>query len=80
MAAYIPPARLQVITSSFAIAQAPVGRLAGTVALSAGTVHSESQLVLDLFAEEAFRDYTASRPFMGAYGIDETAPRTPRCV
>ncbi|HTP58447.1 MAG TPA: DeoR/GlpR transcriptional regulator, partial [Spirochaetia bacterium] len=30
------------------------------------------QLVLDPFGEDMFSNYTASRVFMGAFGIDET--------
>jgi len=72
MAEFLLPSHLQVITNSFAIAQALVGRFVGTVILSGGTVHPESQLVLDPFAEEAFLNYSASKLFMGVYGLDET--------
>jgi DeoR family transcriptional regulator, ulaG and ulaABCDEF operon transcriptional repressor len=72
MTEFLLAARLQVITNSFAIAASLVGRFAGTVILGGGIVYPESQLVLDPFGEEAFRNYTASKLFMGVYGIDET--------
>jgi DeoR family transcriptional regulator, ulaG and ulaABCDEF operon transcriptional repressor len=72
MAEFLLPVRLRVVTNSFAIARALVGRFAGTVILGGGTVYPESQLVLDPFAEDMFRNYSATKLFMGVYGIDET--------
>jgi DeoR family ulaG and ulaABCDEF operon transcriptional repressor len=72
MAEFLRDCTLQVITNSFAIAHELVRRSRCTVILSGGVVHPDSQLVLDPFAEEMFAHYTASKVFMGVYGIDET--------
>jgi DeoR family ulaG and ulaABCDEF operon transcriptional repressor len=71
MAEFLLPMKLQVLTNSFALALALVGRSANTVILSGGVVHADSQLVLDPFQEDPFRHYVAAKAFMGVYGIDE---------
>ncbi len=64
--------KLTVITNSFAIAEFLVHRSLCTVILNGGIVYPESQLILDPFAQEMFSNYTASKAFMGVFGIDET--------
>jgi DeoR family ulaG and ulaABCDEF operon transcriptional repressor len=71
LAEFLLPMKLQILTNSFALAQALVGRSANTIILSGGVVHSDSQLVLDPFQEDIFRHYVAAKVFMGVYGIDE---------
>ncbi len=71
MAGFLLSSRLQIITNSFAIAQVLIGSSANTVILSGGVVYPDSQLILDPFQEDAFRNYYASKVFMGLYGIDE---------
>jgi DeoR family ulaG and ulaABCDEF operon transcriptional repressor len=71
MAEFLRSTRLQIMTNSFAIAQALVGVSENTVVLSGGTIYPDSQLILDPFEEEAFRNYYATRAFMGVYGLDE---------
>ncbi len=72
MTEFLRDVRLQVITNSFAIAHELARGSRCTVILSGGVVHPDSQLVLDPFGEAMFANYTASRLFMGVYGIDET--------
>ncbi len=72
MAQFLADVRLQVITNSFALASALVPHSRCTVILNGGVVHGDSQLVLDPFGSEMFSNYTASKLFMGVYGIDET--------
>ena len=72
MTEFLRDKRLQVITNSFAIAKDLARGSPCTVILSGGVVHQDSQLVLDPFGEDMFANYTASRLFMGVYGIDET--------
>jgi DeoR family ulaG and ulaABCDEF operon transcriptional repressor len=72
MTEFLRDYRLQVITNSFAIAHELARSSRCTVILSGGVVHPDSQLVLDPFGEDMFENYTASRLFMGVYGIDET--------
>ena len=72
MTEFLRDLRLQVITNSFAIAHELAHGSRCTVILSGGVVHPDSQLVLDPFGEDMFANYTASRLFMGVYGIDET--------
>ena len=71
MTEFLLPVKLQILTNSFALAQALVGSSANTVILSGGVVHADSQLVLDPFQEDPFRRYLAAKVFMGVYGIDE---------
>jgi DeoR family ulaG and ulaABCDEF operon transcriptional repressor len=71
LAEFLLPMRLQILTNSFALAQALVGRSTNTVILGGGVVHPDSQLVLDPFQEDPFRHYVAAKVFMGVYGIDE---------
>ena len=71
MTEFLRAARLQIITNSFAIAQALVGTSANTIVLSGGIIYPDSQLILDPFQDEAFRNYYAAKVFMGVYGIDE---------
>ncbi len=71
MAEFLLPMKLQILTNSFALAQALVGGSANTVILSGGVVHADSQLVLDPFQEDPFSHYLAAKVFMGVYGIDE---------
>jgi DeoR family ulaG and ulaABCDEF operon transcriptional repressor len=63
--------RLRIITNSFAIAEQLIGHSGNTVILTGGVVYPESQLILDPFPEDVFRNYSAARVFMGVYGIDE---------
>jgi len=71
MVEYLLNAELRIITNSFAIAEVLVKRSRNTVILSGGIVHADSQMILDPFHEEVFRNYPASKVFMGAYGIDD---------
>ena len=71
MTEFLRSTRLQIITNSFAIAQALVGRSENTIVLSGGIIYPDSQLILDPFGEESFRSYYATRAFMGVYGLDE---------
>jgi DeoR family ulaG and ulaABCDEF operon transcriptional repressor len=71
MAEFLRSSRLQILTNSFAIAQVLIGCSANTVILAGGVVYPDSQLILDPFQEDAFRNYYASKVFMGLYGIDE---------
>jgi DeoR family ulaG and ulaABCDEF operon transcriptional repressor len=72
MAEFLRERELKIITNSFAIAAALVPRSRSTVILAGGVVRMDSQLILDPFGEDLFSNYTASRVFMGAFGIDET--------
>ena len=72
MTEFLSARGLQVITNSFAIAERLVRFPGCTVILNGGVVSPESQLVLDPFAEDMFSKYSASKAFMGIYGIDET--------
>jgi DeoR family ulaG and ulaABCDEF operon transcriptional repressor len=71
MAEFLRDAQLKIITNSFAIAETLIKHSRNTVILNGGIVYPESQLILDPFQEEGFRNYTATKAFMGAYGIDE---------
>jgi len=72
MAEFLRDRELKIITNSFAIAAALVPRSKCTVIVGGGVVRMDSQLVLDPFGEDVFSNYSASRVFMGAFGIDET--------
>ncbi|HEY9595289.1 MAG TPA: DeoR/GlpR family DNA-binding transcription regulator, partial [Spirochaetia bacterium] len=64
--------KLTVITNSFAIAEPLVHRSLCTVILAGGVVNPESQLILDPFESDMFANYSASKVFMGVFGLDET--------
>ena len=72
MVEFLRERELRIITNSFAIAAALVPRSRCTLILSGGVVRMDSQLVLDPFGGDMFVNYSASRLFMGAFGIDET--------
>jgi DeoR family ulaG and ulaABCDEF operon transcriptional repressor len=72
MAEFLSARGLQVITNSFAIAERLMHKPGCTVILNGGILSPESQLVLDPFSEDMFSRYSASKAFMGTYGIDET--------
>ncbi len=72
MAEFLRERDLRIITNSFAIAAALVPRSRCTIILGGGVVRMDSQLVLDPFGKDMFANYSASRVFMGAFGIDET--------
>jgi DeoR family ulaG and ulaABCDEF operon transcriptional repressor len=72
MTDFLASNKLTAITNSFAIAEALVHRSLCTVILGGGIVNPESQLILDPFAAEMFSNYTASKAFMGVFGVDET--------
>ncbi|HVO40688.1 MAG TPA: DeoR/GlpR family DNA-binding transcription regulator [Spirochaetia bacterium] len=63
---------IRLITNSFAIAAALVPGSRCTLILNGGIVNMESQLVLDPFGGDVFGNYSASKLFMGVYGIDDT--------
>jgi DeoR/GlpR family transcriptional regulator of sugar metabolism len=42
-----------------------------TVIIDGGIVYPDSQLVFDPFQEERLRNYSATKVFMGVYGIDD---------
>ncbi len=71
MAEFLREARLKIITNSFAIAEVLIKNSQNTVILNGGIVYPDSQLILDPFQEEGFRNYSATKVFMGVYGIDE---------
>ena len=71
MSEFLRATRLQIITNSFAMARALVGLSENTVVLAGGIIYPDSQLILDPFQEESFRNYYAAKVFMGVYGIDE---------
>jgi DeoR family ulaG and ulaABCDEF operon transcriptional repressor len=71
MSEFLRATRLQIITNSFAMARALVGLSENTIVLAGGTIYPDSQLILDPFQEESFRNYYAAKVFMGVYGIDE---------
>jgi DeoR family ulaG and ulaABCDEF operon transcriptional repressor len=71
MAEYLRQSNLKIITNSFAIAEVLIGRSKNTVILNGGIVYPDSQLILDPFQEEGFRNYLAAKVFMGVYGIDD---------
>jgi DeoR family ulaG and ulaABCDEF operon transcriptional repressor len=71
MVEFLRETRLKIITNSFAIAEALVKHSQNTVILDGGIVYPDSQLILDPFQEEGFRNYSPTKVFMGVYGIDE---------
>jgi len=72
MAEFLRDREIRIITNSFAIASALVPRSRCTLILNGGVVRMDSQLVLDPFGGDIFANYSASKLFMGAFGIDET--------
>ena len=71
MVEFLREARLQVITNSFAIAEHLFRHSRVEVILNGGRLDRDSELVLAPHPESIFRQYYASRVFMGVYGIDE---------
>jgi len=71
MSEFLRATRLQIITNSFAMARALVGASENTIVLAGGIIYPDSQLILDPFQEESFRNYYAAKVFMGVYGLDE---------
>jgi len=71
MVQYLRETRLKIVTNSFAIAEILVKHSNNTVILSGGIVYPESQLILDPFHDDTFKNYPATKVFMGVYGIDE---------
>jgi len=71
MVEFLRETRLKIITNSFAIAEVLLKHSQNTVILNGGIVYPDSQLILDPFQEEGFRNYSATKVFMGVYGIDE---------
>lgn len=72
MAEFLMDREIRIITNSFAIADVLVPRSRCTLILNGGVVRMDSQLVLDPFGSDMFANYSASKLFMGAFGIDET--------
>jgi DeoR family transcriptional regulator, ulaG and ulaABCDEF operon transcriptional repressor len=72
LAAFLRGLRLRVITNSLALAEDLSRGSACTVILCGGVVQPASRLILDLFREDPFADYSASAAFMGVFGIDES--------
>jgi len=71
MVEFLRGVQMKIITNSFAIAEILVKHSRNTVILTGGIVYPDSQLILDPFHDEAFRNYPATKVFMGVYGIDE---------
>jgi DeoR family ulaG and ulaABCDEF operon transcriptional repressor len=71
MAEFLRESRLKIITNSFAVAQHLVKHSKNTVILNGGIIFPDSQLILDPFQDEGFHNYSATKVFMGVYGIDE---------
>lgn len=71
MVEYLREAHLRIVTNSFAIAKILVKHSDNTVILSGGIVYPDSQLILDPFHDDTFKNYPATKVFMGVYGIDE---------
>lgn len=72
MAEFLIDREIRIITNSFAIAGALVPRSRCTLILNGGVVRMDSQLVLDPFGGDIFANYSASKLFMGAFGLDDT--------
>lgn len=71
MVEFLQEARLKILTNSFAIAEQLIKNSQNTVILNGGIVYPDSQLILDPFQEEGFDNYSATKVFMGVYGIDQ---------
>lgn len=70
MVHFLRTSGLKVLTNSFAIADYLVKHTKNTVIISGGVVFPDSQVVLDPFNEDIFRNYSVSKVFMGVGGID----------
>lgn len=64
---------LTIVTNSFVLAEALVGRSSNTIILAGGVVHPDSRLILDPVGGNPFSDYHAAKLFMGVGGITTTA-------
>ncbi len=69
MVEFLTPLKLKIITNSFAIAEYLVKHSENSVYLPGGIIFPESQLILDPFDEDMYRNFRASKVFMGVGGI-----------
>ncbi len=60
-----------VMTHSFAVASYLTEHSHNMVVLAGGVIYPESRLVVDPFGSTVFKNYNASKVFMGVKGIDE---------
>jgi DeoR family transcriptional regulator, ulaG and ulaABCDEF operon transcriptional repressor len=71
MAQFLTAIKLQVITNSFAIAKELMKNQNIRVIVSGGIIYPDSQLILNPFDDNIFKNYYSSKVFMGVGGIDE---------
>ncbi len=69
MVEFLCPKRLQVLTSSFPIAEALVRRGVGRVLVPGGEIFREQDVILSPFADGVLKNFRASKLFIGAQGI-----------
>jgi DeoR family ulaG and ulaABCDEF operon transcriptional repressor len=69
MAGYLAPLKLKIVTNSFAIAEHLIKHSESQVYLPGGIIFPESQLILDPFNEDVYKNFFASKVFMGVGGI-----------
>ncbi len=69
MAEFLLARHLQVLTNSLAMAELLVSKSDNSVCIPAGVVSRHSRLILNPFESDIFKDYTASKVFVGVNGI-----------
>lgn len=69
MVEFLSSLRLKIITNSFAIAEYLVKNSDNSIYLPGGIVNPESQLILDPINEQIYKNFNASKTFMGVGGI-----------
>ncbi|MBD8556691.1 DeoR/GlpR transcriptional regulator [Rhizobium sp. CFBP 8762] len=69
MVHFMAARRLQVMTNSFAIAEHLVKHSKSTVTVPGGAIYREQSLILSPFDNDATRNFSARRMFMGAQGV-----------
>jgi DeoR family ulaG and ulaABCDEF operon transcriptional repressor len=60
-----------IMTHSLAVATYLTAHTQNTVVLAGGVIYPDSQLLFDPFGSATFKNYSASKVFMGVKGIDE---------
>ena len=69
MVEFLCALQLKIITNSFAIAEYLIKNSKNSIYLPGGIIYPESQLILDPFNENTYRNFNASKVFMGVGGI-----------
>jgi DeoR family ulaG and ulaABCDEF operon transcriptional repressor len=71
MSGFLTDHHLQILTNSFAVAKTLMAT-SNQIVLGGGLLYPQAEMILDPFENDHFKNYSATKLFMGASGVDSS--------